>query len=118
MFKACALLTPYYRLYDESLYKLAWSINLIGKIAPHYILDRPSKTLPSEEWMAQWGFTYNDKQQIRMFTPKMASLWLQEQAHCEQVISAIKMPLLFAEAELETLVSNVYIRKFYDMNAS
>lgn len=118
MFKACSLLTPYYRLFDESLYKLAWSINLIGKIAPHYILDRPSKTLPSEEWLAQWGFTYHDKQQIRMFTPKMASLWLAEQAHCEKVVETIQMPLLFAEAEHETLVSNIYIRKFYEINAA
>ncbi len=43
MFKSVALVTPYYRLYDESLYSKAWYINLIGKIAPHYTIDRPSK---------------------------------------------------------------------------
>jgi hypothetical protein len=34
------------------------------------------------------------------------------------VISTIKMPLMFIEAELETLVSNVYIKKFYELNNS
>lgn len=45
----------------------------------------------------------------------MVIAWIEEQAHCAQVISKIKAPILFAKAEYETLVSNDFIDKFFVM---
>jgi hypothetical protein len=48
----------------------------------------------------------------------MIVAWIEEQAHCEKIIGNIKIPMLFAQAEFETLVSNDYITKFYKLNSA
>ena len=109
LFKACALLTPFFRLYDEALYQKAWQIRMIGKIAPHYMVPLEFKPYPAE-MIRKWGTCLNDPQHVLFVTPTMVLTWLTEQENCEQNIHTIKMPMLFAEAEKEVTVSNKAIR--------
>jgi alpha-beta hydrolase superfamily lysophospholipase len=72
MFKALALITPYYRLYNEKLYDLEWKVNLVGSVLPHKMMKQAWNDKP-EEFKKKWPFLVNDKFQIDGFTPGMIS---------------------------------------------
>jgi len=83
MFKACALLTPFYRLFDEGLYKRLTTIKILEKIMPHYKI--PCELPPySAEKLAKWGHILRDPQFVLDVTPRMILAWVDEQKKCER----------------------------------
>ena len=117
MFRATVLITPYYRLADEKLYRIEWQVNILKRVHPHHIIDRPD-SVRDDDYMVKWGKYITDPKQIKVFTPLMASIWIAEQAKTKQNIKNIKQPFLFIEAELDVLVSNKAIREYYQLNAN
>lgn len=61
MFKAVALMTPYFRLHDESLYKKLFAIKILQKVLPHHTIDMPPSN-KSDEYMLKFGWAVNDAQ--------------------------------------------------------
>ena len=52
---------------------------MIALIHPHKIVDRPDGAR-DHDYMIKWGKYIEDPKQIRFFTPKMAGIWMNEQA--------------------------------------
>ena len=76
--RATVLITPYFRLYNESVYSMKRPFDLIRLIQPHKIVNRLDGA-PDHDYMIKWGKYIEDPNQIRLFTPKMAGFWINEQ---------------------------------------
>jgi hypothetical protein len=55
MFTAISLLTPFFRLHNEKLYKTINYINFFKILAPHRYIERPEAERPPE-YLAKWGW--------------------------------------------------------------
>jgi hypothetical protein len=55
MFKAISLLTPFFRLHNEKLYKTISYINFFKMFAPHRYIERPEGER-TPEYLAKWGW--------------------------------------------------------------
>jgi len=81
MFKAAALLTPFYRLANEALYDQLPRLKFVNLFHPRLVIKVP-KTERTPQYQAKWGHVVNDDGQVRLITPITCINWatMQEKA--------------------------------------
>ena len=114
MFSGVSLLTPYYHLWTEKLYRLYPYVKMATYVKPNHILPSEFQA-ESEEYMEKWHEIFEDPRSIYYFTLKMATVWVEEQRKAKEAITEISTPMLFIEAEKDNTVSNPHIREYYNM---
>lgn len=111
MFSGLSLLTPYYRLWTEKLYKVYNAVKCLSKVRPNYEFKSEFQEDEPGYW-EEWHEIFEDPRSIYSFTAKTASLWVEEQEKAREIIKELELPMLFIEAEKETVVSNAAIKEF------
>ena len=111
MFTGVCLLTPYYRFNNEKLYNYMPFFKLCNYIKPHYRIVSEFTPL-DPDYMAKWGHLHRDPRSEHFFTPKTATIWDSEQVKAKTAIMHTNMPLLFIEADGDTVVRNDYIQEY------
>ena len=117
MFKAAALLTPFYRLANEGLYAQLPKIKIINFFHPRMVIKRQITEKPPE-YIAKWGHIFNDEGEVKLVTPLTVVNWSVMQEKAKQVIKTTTVPLFMITAEKDETVSNKAIKDFFALSSN
>lgn len=98
MFKAAALLTPFYRLANEGLYDQFTKIKFVSMFHPRMVIKTP-KTERTPEYQTKWGHVINDEGTVRLVTPLTCINWGIMQEKAKEVLKTSAVPFFMITAD-------------------
>jgi hypothetical protein len=103
MFRACALLHPFYRLDDKSIYNKLPLVRALVHIKPLYMI-KTSPAPRSPDYVAKWSHLMNMEPSAA--TPRLIMIWEEMQHGAKVTLKHSKLPYYVMKSELEDLVCN------------
>lgn len=106
MFKACALMTPFYRLPDPETYrKFLTPVKILNYILPYFPIP-PSRSEPTEEYKAKWGHVWQFPMESTKACPRIIIIWEEQQWTVLEELKKTKIPFSVSKASEDNVVSN------------
>jgi hypothetical protein len=115
MFRACALLTPFYRLDNKDSYKKLPAVRLLNWLKPLHMLRNEATPRPPE-YLAKWGHLIPGAGEASAATPRVIMIWEEEQWVSQVTLKESKIPFYAIKAELEDLVCNDAVDEWISYN--
>jgi hypothetical protein len=108
MFRACALMTPFYRLPNPKSYKFLTPCKILNWIHPFLTLPN-TRSYPEPEYIEKWKHVIEFPQNPVVGRPRIICIWEVMQWEVKEKTKNSKMPFSVCVSSDDKTVSNIAI---------